>query len=523
MKSKMNPVIQINPWDNVAIAKADLKIGTQIDLGGCSNNSFKLISKVPKGHKVSVKDINEGEPIIRYGEVIGVASKHIFAGELVHLHNIKSVKYEFDYALTESAAITDSTSFQDPGLFVDHKGKMRKFKGYQRLDGRVGTRNFVVVMATTQCATQVCQKISNYFDPVLMKEYPNVDGVIALTHNGGCGQGDYELLQRTLSGMINHPNVADAVLVGLGCEGNQLQDILGELMEKNLTILNQPSRVEIQAIGGSHRAIQEGIELVKSILPKANRVQRSSQPISKLVVALECGGSDSWSGITANPLVGRVSDTIIKEGGTVVLSETPEIFGAEHLLLNRCINSEVREQLINKLTWWQDYVIRIGASLEDNPSPGNKAGGLTNICEKSLGAITKSGSSPLMAVYDYAERIRAPGFVFMDSPGNDPVSITGMVAGGCNLVLFTTGRGSVFGFKPAPSIKICTNTDTYLHMNDDMDFNAGRLLEDGETLENLKEELFELMIRIASGNKSRSEDLGLGEMEFVPWFREGFL
>jgi altronate dehydratase len=356
-----------------------------------------------------------------------------------------------------------------------------------------------------------------------MKEYLNVDGVIALTHNGGCGQRDYELLQRTLSGIAKHPNVADAILVGLGCEGNQMQDFSRESKEKDLIILNQPRKLEIQAMGGSQKTIQEGIELVKSILPKANRAQRSSQPISNLVVALECGGSDSWSGITANPLVGRVSDTIVQRGGTIVLSETPEVFGAEHLLLNRSNNSEVRERLLGKLSWWQDYVNRIGASLEDNPSPGNKAGGLTNICEKSLGAITKSGTTPLMAVYDYAEMIQATGFVFMDSPGNDPVSITGMVAGGCNLVLFTTGRGSVFGFKPTPSIKICSNSKTYLHMIEDMDFDAGRILEDGETIENLSEELFELMITIASGKKPKSESLGLGEIEFVPWFREGFL
>jgi altronate dehydratase len=452
-----------------------------------------------------------------------VAAQRINAGDHVHTHNLKPVIHNGDYWSEESERSFESFAegAQDLPNFLE--GSPGFFNGFLRPDGRVGTRNYIVVIASVQCAAQVCHRIASHFNSVKLERYPNVDGVIALTHNGGCGQADYCLLQRTLIGMATHPNTAAALLVGLGCEGNQLVNIkeADELAEQNMVV--PPRFLEIQPLGGSRKTIQAGIDAVESMLPEADQALRSPQSLSKLSLAVECGGSDSWSGITANPLIGRVADFLIHQGGTVAMAETPEVFGAEHLLLKRSANPKVEQRFIEKLNWWRDYVIRIGASLENNPSPGNKVGGLTNICEKSLGAIVKSGSTPMNAVYDYAETIREQGFVFMDSPGNDPVSVTGMVAGGCNLILFSTGRGSVFGFKPAPSLKICTNTRTFERMIDDMDFNAGRLFDEEVGLEMLASELFQIMVATASGSKTKSEVLGLGEMEFVPWFREGFI
>jgi altronate dehydratase len=345
-----------------------------------------------------------------------------------------------------------------------------------------------------------------------------VDGVIALTPEGGCGgQPDYDILQRTLAGMADHPNVGAAILVGLGCEGNQLADLVDRTNLIPLQVLNTDDTLVIQELGGSAPTIQAGIQRVDSYLPKVNAFQRTTQPLSKLTLALECGGSDSWSGITANPLVGALSDEVVRQGGTVVLAETPEIFGAEHLLTRRAITPEVGRQLLARLDWWRDYTSRMGSRFEDNPSPGNQAGGLTNICEKSLGAIAKSGRTPLMAVYEYAHPIKESGFVFMDTTGYDPVSVTGMVAGGCNLVLFTTGRGSVFGFKPAPSIKISTNSATFQRMEGDMDFDAGRMLTGNATPGGLSAELLDLVVSVASGQPPKSEALGLGQLEFSPW------
>lgn len=502
--------IQLNPKDNVVIAKMDLNPGqwlTQSD-----GDSIRLRDPVPAGHKIAIGYLVPGEPVIRYGQVIGRAALKIQTGQHVHTHNVQPDLGDREYAFCVDLEPVDTLAESERGTFL----------GYRRGDGRVGTRNFIAVIASVQCAAQVCHQIANHFTPERLIEFPNVDGVIALTPEGGCGgRPDYTLLQRTLAGMADHPNVAGSILVGLGCEGNQLDEILDSPELDPLAVYNQPELLEIQRLGGSNNTIQAGIAAVEALLPRANAVSRTPQPLSKLTLALECGGSDSWSGITANPLVGLVSDQIVRQGGTVVLAETPEIVGAEHLLTRRANRQEVGEQLLAKLAWWKDYTSRMGASFEDNPGPGNQAGGLTNICEKSLGAIAKSGRTPLMAVYEYAERIRQPGFVFMDTTGYDPVSVTGMVAGGCNLVLFTTGRGSVFGFKPAPSLKISSNTTTFNRMSGDMDFNAGRVLEGGESLDSLASELLNLVVSVASGQRTKSDELGLGELEFSPWTQVG--
>jgi altronate dehydratase len=501
--------IKLNTKDNVAIAKLDLKPGQELYTQ--NSDYIFLHDPIPAGHKIAISDLAIGDPVIRYGQVIGKAARGIQTGQHVHTHNVRPNLEGKEYIFSVD---------MEPVQIVP-ESEQRQFMGYKRGDGRVGTRNFIAVIASVQCAAQVSRLIASHFTPERLKKYPNIDGVFALTPDGGCAGSDYTILRRTLTGMADHPNVAGSIMVGLGCEGNQLEEIFENPGMVPLDIHNQPPLLEIQALGGSQETIQAGIQAIEDILPRANAIKRSSQPLSKLTLALECGGSDSWSGITANPLVGLLSDGIVRQGGTVVLAETPEIYGAEHLLTRRAIHKEVGEQLLAKLAWWKDYTHRMGSSFEDNPTPGNQAGGLTNICEKSLGAIAKSGSTPLTAVYDFAEKINQSGFVFMDTPGYDPVSVTGMVAGGCNIVMFTTGRGSVFGFKPSPSIKICTNRTTFQRMSNDMDFNAGRVLDSNKSLDELATELLNLVIGVASGQLTKSDKLGLGEIEFSHWNQIG--
>jgi altronate hydrolase len=390
----------------------------------------------------------------------------------------------------------------------------------------VGTRNFIAIISSVNCSAHVCRAIAAHFSPERLSDYPNIDGVIALAHHTGCGLGvgspDYIMLQRTLAGMARHPNVGASLLIGLGCESNQP----GQLVENcglcagPVKLPGCPEVMTIQESGGIRKTVQAGIEAVQALLPQVNATQRTPQAVSELKLALQCGGSDAWSGVTANPLVGQVADEVVRNGGTVVLAETPEIIGAEHLLAQRAVNPGVGVKLLNLVRWWEQYAHKMGFDLESNRSVGNAAGGLTTLYEKSLGATAKAGSTPLTAVYNYAEPVTERGFTFMDSPGYDPVSVTGQVAGGCNLVLFTTGRGSVFGFKPAPSIKICSNSTIYARMPDDMDFNAGLLLE-GSQKEQLAADLFELVLKVASGQPSLSEAQGVGESEFTPWIQSG--
>jgi altronate hydrolase len=411
--------------------------------------------------------------------------------------------------------------------------------GYRRADGRVGTRNYIAVISTVNCSAHACMEIARHFTPERLELFPNVDGVVAFTHHDGCtsrpelrGQ---VLLRRTLAGIARHPNVAACILVGLGCETTQVRDVLqsvaaGGAETCDLCHPNQalpgcqawPTSIVIQEVGGLGRAVEAGIAAVQDLLPVANAAERSPQPLSELVLALQCGGSDGWSGVTANPVVGLVADEVVRQGGTVVLAETPEIYGAEHLLVRRAVRPEIGEKLLAQVSWWEEHARQGGMLIDDNRSVGNQAGGLTTIYEKSLGAVIKAGSTPLVEVYDYAEPVTARGFTFMNTPGFDPVSVTGQVAGGCNLVLFTTGRGSVFGFKPAPSLKISTNSALYRRMPADMDLDAGRVLE-GASLDRVAAELLDLVTRVASGQPSKSEAQGVGEAEFSPWSLGGIL
>jgi len=498
--------VVLNPVDAVAIAKQPLLPKTVLRT---PQGNVRVAQLIPPGHKVALKAVSEGDEVRRYGQIIGFATKDIAAGDHVHSHNLSVGEgLALDYA---------PTSEYRPVTFVP-ENERQTFMGFRRKDGRVGTRNYVAILASVNCSSSATRRVAEYFrDPRVMAEFPNVDGVIPLGTKGGCGahygSSDLGVLQRTMAGIVDHPNVGGYVILSLGCEVNQPADLVEST---GLGNGHQPTILTIQQDGGFAKTVEAGIEAVKQILPIANQAEREACSASELVVALQCGGSDGWSGVTANPGLGRAADEIVRQGGTVVLGETTEVYGGEHLLTRRARDEQVAQDLIDRIHWWENYTAMFGASIDNNPAPGNKLGGLTTIFEKSLGAIAKAGNTPLNQVVGYGERVTERGFVHMDTPGYDPVSVTGQVAGGCNVVVFTTGRGSAFGFKPAPSIKIATNSTLYANQEPDMDINAGKVL-DGVSLDQLGQEIFEKIVAVASGERSKSELAGVGEEEYNPW------
>ena len=505
-------VLRLTPQDNVAVALSALRPGMVLVPADAAQGSIPVRQFIPTGHKIALQDVATGAPVYRYGQIIGFASEPITAGDHVHTHNVAVLPIDHDDLVVSAAGPVD----------IVPEAQRRTFQGFKRETGRVGTRNTIAVISTVNCSAHTCREIAAHFTPERLKAYPSVDGVIPIVHTLGCadrvGSPNYALLQRTLAGIARHPNVAGSVIVGLGCEVNQ-----GSELAANFDLNGEDSEfLSIQDSGGVRKTVAAGIAAVERLLDRAGAYQRSPQPISELMVALQCGGSDSWSGVTANPLIGRVSDELVRQGGTTVLAEVPEIYGAEHLLAQRAVDRSVAQKLLDKIQWWQAHTAMFGLEINNNPSTGNKAGGLTTIYEKSLGAVTKGGSTPLVAVCDYAEPVQARGLVLMNTPGYDPVAVTGQVAGGCTLILFSTGRGSAFGFAPAPSIKIATNTRIFEHMRDDMDFNAGSIL-DGADPESRAADLLDLLIAVASGQPSKSEAQGIGASEFVPWMLGGVL
>jgi altronate hydrolase len=494
--------MQLHPDDDVAIARVPLAAGLRIEL---PENIITVRQTIPEGHKVALAAREVDEPIHRYGQVIGFATAEIRPGDHVHSHNLA-----VGHALRHDHAFGQGVR---PVAYVPEEER-RTFGGYRRADGRAGTRNYVAIISSVNCSASVSRHVADRFRGDVLRDFPNVDGVIALTHKGGCGAhyggAEVDLLQRTLAGFARHPNVAGYVLMGLGCEVNQIP----ELVERQG--LGGPPAFVIQEEGGLVEAVEAGVQAIGALLPAADACRRETVPISDLVVALQCGGSDGWSGVTANPALGAAVDLLVAQGGTAVLGETTEVYGGEHMLTRRAISEEVGRKLLDRIAWWERYTAINGAEIDNNPTPGNKLGGLTTIYEKSLGAVAKSGTMPMTDVLEYAEPVRVRGFVHMDTPGYDPVSVTGQVAGGCNLVVFTTGRGSVFGCRPAPTIKVATTSSLYDRMRNDMDVNAGRVL-DGATLGDVGEEIFEMMIAVASGEPTKSERHGIGEEEFNPW------
>ena len=494
--------------DDAAVAREWIPADTRLTGGPAPISAREAIRP---GHKFALRNIPKDAPVRKYGHVIGFASEDIAAGAHIHSHNLEARAFERDYRFGE-----DAQPLEPYG-----PDEARTFQGYLRADGRVGTRNYIAVISTVNCSASVSHYVCREFSAERLAEYPNVDGLLPLTHKGGCGTAlggpDYVQLQRTLAGLAKHPNVFGYILMGLGCEVNQMSDLAANEGLLRIGGLDAPPKmISIQAEGGIRKAVEAGAAAVEEMLPHADACRRTEQPLSKLVVGAECGGSDANSGITANPAVGCFGDELARHGGTHCIGETPEMYGAEHLLTARAESEAVGRKLAERIRWWEEYAAAHGAKIDNNPTPGNKEGGLTTIYEKSLGAIAKGGSSPLRAVYGYAERMTEPGFVVMDTPGYDPVSVTGMAAGGATVILFTTGRGSVFGFKPSPSIKIATNSRLYHHMTDDMDINAGKILE-GSSVEEVGREIFEYVASVASGMPTKSELAGVGELEFNPW------
>ena len=495
----MTDTIRLDASDNVVTATRALEAGTQVE-------TVTTTGLIPSGHKIATQAIPKGGEIRKYAQLIGYASTDIAPGDHVHTQNTEFRNTDVDYEFGTDLRPVKPTETPDT------------FMGYRRENGKVGTRNYIAVVTSVNCSATAARRIADAFGPEELAEYPNVDGVVAFVHGTGCGmQGDgdgFEALQRVMWGYARHPNHAGVLMVGLGCEMNQIDWLLDAYGLKQGPLFQT---MNIQNVAGLQRTIDMGVEKIRAMLPIANEATRTPCPASELMVALQCGGSDAWSGITANPALGYACDLLAAQGGTGVLAETPEIYGAEHLLTRRAADRATGDKLIGLIKWWEDYTARNKGSMDNNPSPGNKKGGLTTILEKSLGAAAKGGTSPLTGVYKYAEPVTAKGCTFMDSPGYDPASVTGQIAGGCNLVCFTTGRGSAFGSKPAPTIKVATNSEMYARMTDDMDVNAGEILSGGVTVEEKGREIYELFLRVASGEMSKSEAQGLGDYEFVPW------
>jgi len=506
MLTRSSLTIRLHPADDVVIARQQLVGGTKL-----LDEDVTVVGLVPPGHKVATRAIAVGEPVRRYNQIIGFASRAVAPGEHVHLHNLKMGDFARDYAIGVDVKPTD---YIVPAA---------TFRGIVRRDGpnagKVATRNYIGILSTVNCSATVARGIAGHFTGERLAAFPNVDGVVALTHGSGCGmdtQGEgMQILRRTLGGYAKHANFAGVLIIGLGCEENQISALLGAQALTEGPLLRTFS---IQDTGGTAKTIAHGIGMIDEMLQSANDVTREPVPASHITVGLQCGGSDGYSGITANPALGAAVDLLVRHGGTGILSETPEIYGAEHLLTRRAVSRDVGEKLVSRIRWWEDYTTRERGEMNNNPSPGNKAGGLTTILEKSLGAVAKGGTTNLVEVYEYAQPVTAKGFVYMDTPGYDPVSATGQVAGGANMIVFTTGRGSAYGCAPAQSLKLSTNTALWVRQEEDIDLNCGEIVDGGATVAGLGERLFQLMLDTASGTKSKSELHGYGQSEFVPWY-----
>ncbi|WP_339542966.1 UxaA family hydrolase [Pseudomonas sp. JAI120] len=501
--SDTQSLLVLTPGDDVAVARGDIAAGRHLSVDG-----VVLVARqpIPSGHKIALRPVLANQRVLKYGQTIGVAIPDIEPGDYVHVHNLD---------MPATNAEHNVQNLYVPTVFSPEPAT---FDGYVRANGRVGTRNYIGVISSVNCSATVCKHIANAFSSERLKDFPNVDGVVAITHGSGCGMGaqgeGMDILKRTLRGYADHANFAGVLLIGLGCEVNQLAPLMDELGDRPAQL---KASLVIQDAGGTRETVQRGIAQVEAMLPIINGLRRSTVAASHLCVGLQCGGSDGYSGISANPALGAAVDLLVRQGGTAILSETPEIYGAEHLLTARAASTAIAEKLMQRIHWWEAYVRHNQGDMNNNPSPGNKAGGITTILEKSLGAVAKAGTSGLMGVYAYAETIDAHGLVFMDTPGYDPVSATGQVAGGANLICFTTGRGSTYGCKPTPSLKIATNTALFQRMKLDMDFNAGGIVNGLESVAEAGERLFRMMLDTASGRPTCSEENGLGDNEFLPW------
>ncbi|HET6326303.1 MAG TPA: altronate dehydratase family protein [Planctomycetaceae bacterium] len=511
-----SPILRLHRDDNIAIAKRTIRPGTVID--DSSTSPITVGERVEIGHKVAVVSIARGAAVRKYGQIIGYATADIQPGQWVHTQNVEAGTLSLDYAFASDVP-------PDPTPVTG-----RTFMGYRRPDGRAATRNYIGIVSTVNCSAATSRFVAQQFDRRILEDFPNIDGIVPLVHKTGCamqyGGDDHQQLARVLSGFAKHPNIAAYLVIGLGCETGQASFLVDNYGLTQLQIPGHASAkqsqsqsrlvMNIQEVGGVRRTVERATGLLKEMLPEVNKVERVPIPVAEILLGTNCGGSDGSSGVTANPALGYASDLLVANGATSILAETPEIYGGEHLLTRRAVSREVGQKLVDLIKWWERYTAFFGAEINNNPSVGNKKGGLTTIYEKSLGAIAKGGTTALRAVYGYAEPVTEKGFVFMDTPGFDPVSVTGLIAGGANVVVFTTGRGSCFGCKPVPSIKVATNTPLYEHMTEDMDINAGRILE-GASVEEVGQEIFDKIVSVASGERTKSELQGIGDDEFCPW------
>jgi len=498
-----SPLIRLHANDNVLVARQPIGLGQEL-----SEFGLRMRAQVPAGHKIAAQRIAAGEPVKKYDTVIGAATRDIEAGEHVHSHNLEIIDFDRDPGFCEDVRPVDYVPEAERATFM----------GIVRPDGRVATRNFVGILSSVNCSATVIKHIAAHFTPERLAAYPNVDGVAAFAQTSGCGMSSpsehFDVLRRTIAGYARHPNLAGVLIVGLGCERNQVADLVAS---QGLTLGEHVRTLVMQDVGGTRATIAAGVAAIESMLPAANDVKREPVSAAHLKIGLECGGSDGFSGITANPALGAAMDILVRHGGTAILSETPEIHGVEFMLTRRAVTPEVGKKLLARLAWWAEYTRGHNGQFNGVVGPGNQAGGLANIFEKSLGSAMKGGTTPLQAVYEYAETIDTAGFVFMDSPGYDPVASTGQIASGANLICFTTGRGSMFGSKPAPTIKLATNTPMYRRLEEDMDINCGLVLDGELSVSQMGQHIFEHILRAASGQSTKSELLGLGDHEFVPW------
>jgi altronate hydrolase len=502
-----SPFIRLDPADNVIVARMPVAANTAVPVEG-RGAAIVTLHDVPAGHKIAARFITKGEAVRKYDTVIGYASEDLPPGTWMHSHNILFDEVEKDYAFSCSYKPTDYVP----------EAERAAFRGILREDGRVATRNYVGVFTLGNAGATAARKIAAHFTPDRLEAFPMVDGVAPFAHEGGHGMersGEaMALLRRTIGGTIRNPNNAAALIIASGEESNDLE---GFLREQGLEPGPALRTLVLAESGGLRRGVEAGIALVKEMLPTANAVTRQPLPVSHLTVGMQCGGSDGFSGLSANPALGAAMDILIRQGGTAILSETPEIFGVEQTLTARARTPEVGQKLVDRMNWWLSHTEGRDCQINGRVSPGNNAGGLANILEKSLGGAKKGGSTGLMEVYEYAEPVTQKGFVFMDTPGYDPVSATGQIAGGANMIIFTTGRGSCFGSLPAPTIKLASNTTMYERMKSDMDVNTGLVIDGEATVQEMGRLIFDQLLRHASGERTKSEISGMGANEFIPW------
>ncbi|MGH9882279.1 MAG: UxaA family hydrolase [Pyrinomonadaceae bacterium] len=500
--------IIVNHADNVAVVKRETF--PELEVAMSDGRMVQIQDVVPPGHRFATRNIPEGEFVLQFGQPIGT-SLGIREGEQITHQNMSN-----DVPIVRNLPVNLSTP---PPDYISPKERPT-FLGFRRPDGRTGTRNFVLIVPTSMCASHEAQQISTIAEYTLYnrEKYPNVDGVVAIPHNKGCGCQDgstIDVMMRTLSNYADHPNVGGVILIDLGCEKTNLAQVEKYLLKREKSFNKPVAKIGIQEVGGTQAAIERGLREVERMLPEVNRTSREEVSISELVLGVKCGGSDGFSGISANPSLGSAADMLVRCGGTVLITEVPEFCGAEHILANRAKDVETGRAIYRLVDWYKEYASKFGAVLNQNPSPGNAAGGLLNITIKSLGAIAKAGTTRVEGVVEYAETPKQRGLNLMQGPGYDQESTPGLVAAGATIIVFTTGRGTTIGNAIAPVVKLVSNTPVFERMSNDLDLSAGGVIDGTETIQEVGGRVFEHVRRVASGEVSaKAEEHKHREFQF---------